>query len=164
MVITTALGTYYLPRLSEIKNKSELSAELLNGYKIILPIVCALAFFIYILKDIIILILFTPNFEPMRELFAWQLLGDVLKIASWLVAYLLLAKAKTFIYVSSEIIFSISFVCLSFFFVSEYGVVGMTYSYTLNYLFYLIAISLVVRKVFFTGPQNKEVLMGLQKK
>lgn len=160
MVITTALGTYYLPRLSEIKNRSELSAELLNGYKIILPIVCTLALLIYLLKDIIVLVLFTPNFEPMRELFAWQLLGDVLKIASWLVAYLLLAKAKTLIYIATEIIFSISFVCLSFFFVSEYGVVGMTYSYSLNYLFYLVAISLVVRKVFFTGPQNKEVLIG----
>ncbi|APD91164.1 lipopolysaccharide biosynthesis protein [Alteromonas mediterranea] len=164
MVITTALGTYYLPRLSEIKSRSELSAELFNGYKIILPIVSSLAFLIYLLKDIIILVLFTPKFEAMRELFAWQLLGDVLKIASWLVAYLLLAKAKTFIYVSTEIIFSISFVCLSFFFVSEYGTVGMTYSYSLNYLFYLIAISLVVRKVFFTGPQNNELLKGHHKK
>jgi O-antigen/teichoic acid export membrane protein len=163
MVITTALGTYYLPRLSEIKDRSELSTELLNGYKIILPIVCTLALFIYLLKDIIIFVLFTPNFEPMRELFAWQLMGDVLKIASWLVAYLLLAKAKTLIYIFTEIIFSVSFVCLSFYFVSKYGVVGMTYSYTLNYLVYLIAISLVVRKVFFTGPHDKEIVKDHQK-
>lgn len=163
MVITTALGTYYLPRLSEIKDRSELSAELFNGYKVIIPIVCALAFSIYILKDIIIFVLFTPNFEPMRELFAWQLMGDVLKIASWLVAYLLLAKAKTLIYIFTEIIFSVSFVCLSLYFVSKYGVVGMTYSYALNYLVYLISISLVVRKVFFTGPHDKELVKDHQK-
>lgn len=157
MVITTALGTYYLPRLSEIKDKSELLTELLNGYRVILPLVTILAFCIYILKDFIISILFTASFEPMRELFMWQLVGDVLKIASWLVAYLLMAKAKTIIYIITEIAFSVSFVGLSMFFVDEFGVVGMTYSYSLNYFLYFIVILIIVKKAFFSRCSESRV-------
>ncbi|WP_213637550.1 O-antigen translocase, partial [Providencia rettgeri] len=39
MIVTTALSTYYLPRLSEITDKKELKQEILQGYKILLPIV-----------------------------------------------------------------------------------------------------------------------------
>ena len=37
--ITTVLGVYYLPRLSEIDCKTELKKEIVKGYKIILPVV-----------------------------------------------------------------------------------------------------------------------------
>ena len=67
MVVTTSLGIYYLPRLSEINNKAELRKEIFDGYKIILPIVTAMSLAIYILKDIIIGVLFTSEFHGMRE-------------------------------------------------------------------------------------------------
>ncbi|TOP03712.1 O-antigen flippase, partial [Vibrio parahaemolyticus] len=75
MVITTALGTYYLPRLSEIKDRFELRKELLNGYKVILPILTILCFSIYLLKDFIVWLLFSEDFYPMLSLFKWQLVG-----------------------------------------------------------------------------------------
>jgi O-antigen/teichoic acid export membrane protein len=43
MVITTTLGIYYLPRLSEINNTTELRKEIWHGYKIIMPIVIAMS-------------------------------------------------------------------------------------------------------------------------
>lgn len=46
----------------------------------------------------------------MIELFKWQLIGDVIKIASWLLSYTLLAKAKTKYFVATEVIFSITFI------------------------------------------------------
>ena len=49
MVITTALGVYYLPRLSELKDKKKIKTELRNGYKIIMPVVLSLSIAIYLL-------------------------------------------------------------------------------------------------------------------
>lgn len=149
MVITTSLSTYYLPRLSEIKDKYELKKEIFRGYKTILPITIAMACSIYVMREYIILILFTPKFMSMKELFLFQLIGDVLKITSWLLAFLMLAKTMTRLFIISEVIFGLSFVGFTYFFVNQYGLIGTTYAYALNYLCYLIMVCIVMWKRIF---------------
>jgi len=136
MVATTTLSIYYLPRLSEIIDKAELRKELLHGYKIIMPTVIVMSGTIFLLRDFIIWLLFTENFAPMRDLFLWQLVGDVVKLAAWLIAYLMIAKAMTKTFIITEIVFSLSFVLLSICFVEQYGLVGMSYSFAVNYTLY----------------------------
>ena len=70
---------------------------------------------------------------PMMELFTWQLVGDIIKISSWLLAYLMLAKAMTKIYIVTEVLFSLSFIILSILFINSFGLVGVTYAFTANY-------------------------------
>ncbi len=146
MVVTTSLGVYYLPRLSEIEDKSELKEEMLYGYRVILPIVIFLAFGIYIFREYIVYIAFTKSFMPMVELFKWQLIGDVVKISSWLLSYLMLAKAMTRLYIYTEIVFSLLFVVLSILFINEFGLIGVTYAFCLNYLIYLVVMITIFRK------------------
>ena len=138
MLVTTTLGVYYLPRLSEIQDNKELRKEIFSGYKIIMPIVILASLIIFLLKEYVILIAFSKDFMPMMELFAWQLIGDVIKIASWLLAYLMLAKAMTKVFIYTEVLFSALFVGLSILFVDKFGLVGITYAYALNYLLYLV--------------------------
>ena len=148
MVVTTSLSVYYLPRLSEIQENSKLKKEILNGYKIIMPIVIALALGIFIFKELVIDIAFTDKFMPMLELFKWQLIGDVIKIASWLLGMLMLAKAMTKVFIITEVLFSVSFVVLSILFIDTFGLVGITYAFSLNYLIYLIVMISIFRKRF----------------
>ncbi|HEM6846613.1 O-antigen translocase [Providencia rettgeri] len=147
MIVTTALSTYYLPRLSEITTKKELKQEILQGYKILLPIVITCGLVIYLLRDLIIYLLFSDSFTPMKPLFTWQIIGDVFKIASWLLAYVMLAKAMTKTFIISEIIFSISFIFLSYYLIKMNGTIGATYAYTLNYIFYFMTFSLFIKKL-----------------
>jgi PST family polysaccharide transporter len=139
------LSVYYLPRLSEIHDRKELRNEILKGYKTILPIVGFIALLIWLLKDVVIHLLFTPDFLPMKSLFTFQLLGDFFKIGSWLLAFLMLAKAMTRIYIITEIFFGISFVALSFFFMNRYGMIGTTYSFCINYGAYWITMFLLMK-------------------
>jgi len=46
----------------------------------------------------VIRLLYTPAFAPAVELLRWQILGDVLKVASWPIGFIFLARAdgKTF--------------------------------------------------------------------
>lgn len=146
MVVTTTLSIYYLPKLSEITDKAKLRKELLHGYKIIMPIVIAMSAIIFFLKDFIIWLLFTEDFAPMRELFLWQLVGDVVKLAAWLIAYLMLAKAMTKTFITTEIAFSVSFVILSIWFVDQYGLIGMSYSFAVNYTIYFLVMIIVTKR------------------
>ncbi len=148
MLVTTSLSVYYLPRLSEIQDNGELKKEVFNGYKIIMPIVIVVSILIFLLKEYIVLIAFSDKFMPMMELFAWQLIGDVIKIASWLLAYLMLVKAMTKVFIYTEVGFSALFVLLSIYFIDSFGLIGITYAFSLNYFLYLIMMIFIFRKRF----------------
>jgi len=150
MVITTSLITYYLPRLSEIQDKNELRKEIFQGYKFLVPLTILLSATIFVSRDLIIKILFTPEFLPVREFFTFQLIGDVFKIASFILSYLIFAKAMGKLFIVSEIFFTLTYVGLSFFFMHNFGAIGITYGYALNYLFYLIFMLIAFRKLLFT--------------
>lgn len=142
--VSSVLVVYYMPRLSELKTSKEIRKEIRYGYRMILPFVGIASLIIWLLRDVIIQILFTPDFIAMRDLFAFQLIGDFLKIGSWLLAFLMVAKAMTKTFIVTEILFAASFVILSFAFISHYGVVGATYAFALNYLIFWIVMELVV--------------------
>jgi polysaccharide transporter, PST family len=144
--ITSVLSVYYLPKLSEIQNRKELRSEIFKGYKTILPVVGFIALLIWLLKDFVIHVLFTVDFLPMKPLFTFQLLGDFFKIGSWLLAFLMVAKAMTRIYIVTEIFFGISYVALCYFFMNHYGIIGATYSFCINYGAYWILMWILMRR------------------
>ena len=95
---------------------------------------------------IIIHILFTSEFLPMKPLFTFQLLGDFFKIGSWLLAFLMIAKSMTRTFIITESIFAISYVLLSYLFMNHFGIIGATYSFCINYGAYWIMMWLIMKK------------------
>lgn len=159
MLITTSLGVYYLPRLSEIQDKHELKNEVFYVYKMILPVVIVLATLIYLFREQIVLILYSGKFLGMKELFMFQLIGDVVKIASWILGYIMVAKAMMKMFIATEIIFVTTFVLFSIYFIDRYGLIGATYAFFINYLIYLITLVIYAmdnyyRKNFFIEKKN----------
>jgi len=148
MVVTTTLNIYYLPKLSELTEPKEIRHELKQGYKIIMPIVIVVAASIYFLRDFIVVTLFSNDFLEMKQLFLYQLIGDVIKLFSWLMAYLFLAKAMTKVFIAFEIMFSVFFVSSSFLFIDAYGLIGVTYAFSLSYLIYTITVYFMVRHIW----------------
>jgi polysaccharide transporter, PST family len=146
LLITTTLSVYYLPKLAELKDAGQIKKEILSGYKIILPIASILALGIFFCKKEIMYILFTPKFSPMLPLFKFQLLGDVLKIGAWLLGYIMIAKAMTKTYITTEVIFSISYIVFSIIGLRFFGLQGVTMAFALNYLIYW----LIMTKIFRT--------------
>ncbi|MFC1785830.1 O-antigen translocase [Candidatus Neomarinimicrobiota bacterium] len=148
-IITTTLSIYYLPRLSEIKDDKELQQEIINGYKFLLPLTIFSSLIIFVLRGPIIDILFAPSFQPMKKLLLFQLFGDIFKIGSWLLAYLLIAKAMVKINIITEIIFGFLFYVFTMVFLKQYGIVGVTYAYCLNYILYFVVMLFLFRKLLF---------------
>lgn len=136
MLVTTTLSVYYLPKISELKNPLEVKKEILQGYKIILPAAAACSFTIYLTRDFIVNLLFTNEFSSMRDLFAWQMLGDTMKIGSWILAYVMLGKTMVKLFVISEILFAGSFLILTYFFTGIVGLKGVAIAHAVNYMVY----------------------------
>lgn len=146
LFVTTTLGVYYLPRLSEIKGAQELRAEVLYGYKIILPAAAFMSLTVYLLRDVVINVLFTSEFQAMRELFSWQLFGDSVKIATWILGYILTARAFVKIFIFVELCYSAIFYILVLAFCDFFGFVGVAMAHAAAYILQLILIYIILRK------------------
>lgn len=144
MMVTTTLGVYYLPRLSELRTYTEIKKEVFLGYKFVFPLAVLGGVIVFLLKDWVINLLFTAQFLPMRELFLWQLIGDSLKIGSWILAYLMLSKAMTRLFITTEIIFAITSVALTYFCTQLFGFEGVSIAHMLNYALYWVVMGFFV--------------------
>lgn len=146
-VLVSSLTIYYLPRMSELSSPKELHNELFHCYKFVIPILLILGFAIFFLRDFVIMFLFTAEFEPMRDLFSWQLVGDFFKMCSWLLAYIMVAKAKTKAYITTEIVFTLLYLVLAFVLLKINGIVGLVQGYLINYVLYMIAMCFLFRSI-----------------
>lgn len=146
LLVTTTLGVYYLPRLSELNAIDEIKKEIYLGYKFIFPLAVVGGICVFILRDWIIKLLFSPSFAPMQNLFLWQMMGDALKIGSWILAYLMLSKAMTKLYICTEIIFTVSLIALTYICTQVFGFEGVSIAHLINYGLYWIVISLFIFK------------------
>ncbi|MDH0718589.1 O-antigen translocase [Acinetobacter junii] len=140
MLVTTTLGVYYLPRLSELKVLAEIKKEVYLGYKFIFPLAILGGIFAYLLRDWFIVVLFSEKFLPMADLFLWQIIGDTLKIGSWILAYLMLSKAMTKLFVMTEIVFSISSILLTYICTQMFGFEGVSIAHLVNYAMYWLCL------------------------
>lgn len=158
MVITTSFSVYYMPRLSELSSAREIKQEIIQAYKLLVPCMIIGFCLIYLLKDIIIRILFATEFLQMNKLFKWQLLGDFFKISSWLIAFLMQAKAMVKTFCFTEIFFSIIYVLFGYLFTTylNLGIEGVVFGYFIMYVLYFIVMYLFVwKKIDYLQEEKK---------
>jgi PST family polysaccharide transporter len=146
LFFTTAINIYYLPKLASTHGRAALVLELRSAYRYLLPAVLVAAATVYVLRDWVTRLLFTADFAAANALYGPQLIGDVVKIASFVLSYLMLAKAMTRLFVVSECVFAASYLVLVYVFTAHFGLVGAMYAFSLNYLFYLAFTVLVARR------------------
>jgi Membrane protein involved in the export of O-antigen and teichoic acid len=147
MLFTSTFSVYYLPKLSEIKEQLVLRKEILKTYKIFTPLLILSLLVIFLLKDFVVSVLFTPSFDPVKKLFLWQICGDFFKIMSWILAFVMVAKSMSKLYIITEISFAILQVVLTYFFVHYNGVIGAVQAYFVNYFIYFWTMALLFRNI-----------------
>lgn len=154
MLITTSLATYYLPVLSSLKTKIQLRKEIFHVSAIVLPSVMVGGILIFLLRFLIIRLLYTSKFLSMEDLFVWQLAGDFFKVAGWLLSYIMLAKAITKIYIITEVLFTLSYIGLGYWFVELFKLQGITIAFALNNCIYFIIMMVIFRKLLFAKQKD----------
>lgn len=134
--ITASFSVYLLPTLSRLTSKQEISREIFRSLKFVLPAVMAVSLLVWLLRDVAIWLLFSSQFTGMRDLFVWQLTGDVFKVGSYVFGYLVIAKASLRFYALTEIS---QFVLLTLFarwLIPLHGAAGAAQAYMATYIAY----------------------------
>jgi PST family polysaccharide transporter len=146
LFITMAISVYYLPKLSAITDRGLFVAEIKAAFKYLIPVVVAAALVIYLVRDFITVVLFSDQFSGSLYLYAPQLLGDVIKIASFILSFIMLAKAMTKIFLLSEVVFSVMYVIWVYTLTKFFGLVGAMYAFVVNYAIYFFFNAFVARR------------------
>lgn len=99
-VVLSAMGTDYFPRLTALINDPEAATRLVNeqtevALLLTAPILLTMLGFVPWVIDV----LYTSDFSPAVEVLRWQLMGDILKIMSWPLGFVIIAAGagKTFV-------------------------------------------------------------------
>lgn len=145
LFFSLTISTYYIPRISEINQSTELHDEVLGTFKMIIPILAILLMTIYFSRYIIIYVLGSSKFLTSESMFKFQLLGDFFKTSAQLLSFILVAKARIGLAIVIEFFFNIFNVFVSILLVKNMGIDGASLGYLLSYLVYFILFTLIYK-------------------
>jgi PST family polysaccharide transporter len=144
--ILGAMGTDFYPRLTAAIRDPEKATRLVNeqteiGILLALPgLLATLA-----LGPLLVRVLYSAEFLPAAELLPWLLTGVFLRVFSWPLGFIQLAKGAGRLFAATETAFIGLQLGLVYWLVPAYGIVGAAYAFALVYVLYTAAMLLVAR-------------------
>ena len=156
MFVSSLIALYLLPRFAVIEGAKAFKKEVISFYKTIIPFLLGGLILIYILKHYIVIGIFSSEFEPVEDLFLFQLLGDFVKILSIIIAYQFLAKKMFWHYVLTEAFLVIVLYTTSIYFIDLFDdVEGAVIAHFVSYLMYYGIILLIFGSSLFGVESEK---------
>lgn len=149
LFISSVLTVYFFPKLSAATSKVATKNIFMSYFKGIMPLFLGGLFLIYWLRDGLVALCFSADFNSVSDLFFWQLIGDFFKAASLILGYQFLAKQLTRAYIISEVFSLILLFSFAHFLIPIYGAKGVVMAYAVDYMLYFLVLVFYFRKTLF---------------
>ena len=156
MFINSLITLYFLPKFSEIDTKVQFRTEVFSFYKTVMPLFAIGLLVLYILRGPLISLMFTEAFQPAKELFFWQMLGDFVKMLSIVIAYQFIAKKMFTHFIIIEVFLVVILYLSSVYFIDVYGVKGAVIGHFVSYVMHYGIILLIFGSSLFGVISEKE--------
>ncbi len=148
-LIFAAMATDYFPRLAAVnhdnaKLNSEVNKQAEIGLLIAFPCITIALFF----TPVAIPLLYSKQFVGAIECVNWALLGNLFKIGSWTMGYVLIAKGKSKLFAFTSITFNSIYLLLTIYGYRLWGVTGVGIAFLLYYMVHFVGIGVLVSQLF----------------
>lgn len=147
LFFSSGLSMYYMPKLASLQTDAEFKSELKTYFKTLVPLFLLMLVVIFLAKGIILKLAFTSEFDAIKELLIWQLLGDFLRIMTLAFGFQILVKTMMKRYFFIEIVFNLSYVLLSFYLLKEQATSGVLQAYFYANAICFVFVLLMFRKL-----------------
>jgi O-antigen/teichoic acid export membrane protein len=146
--VLTAMATDYFPRLAAAAHDKEAANRLINEQLEVAllgagPIIVGML----ALAPWVVTILYSHKFGAAVAILHWQVLGDVFKVASFPIAYLMLAMSSSGLYIAVEVIFMGAVVGVTWFGLPSVGLQITGVAVLVAYIVYFLCAYLVARRL-----------------
>jgi len=158
-LILKAMGTDFFPRLSAIANEKDKVRTLVNEQSyIVLVVASPVIVGMLLFSGFALSLLYSSEFVYAEAVLRWQVLGTFLKVISWPIAFILLAKNKGFIFLLTEVIFYVAYLLSAYLLYSRYGLEASGIGYLVAYVVYVPVVAYTVYHI--SGFKwNRDVVM-----
>lgn len=155
-VVLGAMATDYYPRLAECVSDHNEVCQLVNEQTTVALLLAGpLVLVLLGIAPWVIRVLYTAEFMIAVDVLRWQLLGDVLKLMSWPLGFVLLAAGYGGTFIITEAIGWTVFIFGTLFLLPSVGIVATGIAFVAMYVAYLTAVFVVVRNRFgFKWPSQ----------
>lgn len=161
-VILGAMGADFYPRLTSVINKPEEAFRLLDEQtEMALLMAAPILLAMITLAPWAIHILYAPTFAPATDVLRWQMLGNILKIISWPLGFIILALGRGKIYIFTELAWNVSYLAILLLGLERYGLVVTGIGFTIAYLVYYCVLSALAFKLIKYKQARRNLLYGV---
>lgn len=144
------IGMVYYPKISQLVNDAkELRNYVKYVLKISIPIILLALGLVYVFREYILLIFFDEIFLEAQKYFLFQLMGDFLKMVSYILGFIIVSQARTALFISTQAISSLLYIGLIFLLTQHYGMEGFPIAHLIRYIFFTGFMVLIYRKLLF---------------
>ncbi len=141
LFIVNLLTVYFLPELSKSQSVHHTKKIFFSYYKNIMPFFLIGLVILYFLRHVVIKVFLSKEFEPMEDLFLWQLMGDFFKACAYILAFEFFAKKMTRAFIVTEL-FSFAVLYISgVTFIKQYGSEGVVIGHAVTYGIYFLVLA-----------------------
>jgi len=144
--ILSAMGADFYPRLTGVNKDDSAVNRMVNeqtevGLLMALPGILATL----TLGPVVINLFYTAKFLPAVELLQWQALGVMLRVVSWPIAFLLVAKSEKSWFLFSELTANVVLLVLTWIGIGGFGINGAGMAFLAMYGYYTVSIYFIAR-------------------
>jgi PST family polysaccharide transporter len=141
-----AMGTDYYPRLTGVAKDTQASNTMMNEQAEVTlllsgPVILAML----TLTPWIVGLLYSQAFFDTTTVLRWQILGDIFKVSSWSLAFLLLAQARTAVFFLTELGGNLVYIGCVWLGLPVWGLEATGIAFLICYVFYFFLMWVLVR-------------------
>ena len=144
-VLTTALGLFFMAQFSSLSAEWERGAMLRRTIVQVAAVTATAAVGIYLLRDLVVRVVLTPEFLPMTFLLPFQLLGDVCKMACYPLQMALVSRRRSTVYIAQAIGAPAAYAALTYAAAPTLGVQAAPIAYATAYGCVFVALAFALR-------------------
>ncbi|VVE81581.1 O-antigen translocase [Pandoraea sputorum] len=130
--VGVVLTSFILPKFAAARSIKQIDGILRSIFSTLLPLAVVMLISVYLLRNIIIELLFSRSFLPMTDLFLPQVLGDFIRICGSIIAYIFLARGWRRIAIASELLQAMVLLVGTWLLVGRVGIMAPIYAYCVS--------------------------------
>lgn len=156
MVITSSISLYFMTRMGEVVDDPlKLRHEVWRSVGTAIAVTGVLATGIFVLREWIVHIVFSKAFAPVADLLPLQLIGDVLKMAAWILSMVLVALVRTRWFIALIVIVGLVFAGSAKLLIPYMGEQGAVLAYLISSATHVVLGAIALRDVLFMPGSAK---------
>jgi len=146
-LILTALGMEYYPRLARVAHsRLRLRTFVSQEINVAMAVMAPVATLFILLREVIVWVLYSPEFSVVLSFVAWGMVGTVFRTLSWCIAFTILAKGDGKTYLWTELASAAINLALNVLFYRWWGLMGLGVAFLASYALYTLIVAVVYFK------------------